>query len=99
VSKELDLLDNTISMFNVVRVCAFCAQYFDPDFPGGIAAPQRQLEAVSKSGMVPFFDNRYPSLQLTGQFLKDPRVLESRARARRAIQQQAALEPKSTDDL
>jgi hypothetical protein len=28
-------------MYNLVYVCAFCAQFFDPDFPDGIAYPQR----------------------------------------------------------
>eukprot|EP01033_Poteriospumella_lacustris_P000816 gene816-580_t len=41
VSKEVRQLDNTISMYNLVYVCAFCAQFFDPDFPDGIAYPQR----------------------------------------------------------
>lgn len=28
-------------MFNLVYVCTFCAQFFDPDFPDGIAYPTR----------------------------------------------------------
>lgn len=28
-------------MYNLVYVCIFCAQYFDPDCPGGIAFPVR----------------------------------------------------------
>ena len=39
VSKEIRSLDNTISMYNLVDVCLFCSQYFDPDFPDGIAYP------------------------------------------------------------
>lgn len=41
VSKDVRSLDNTISMYNLVYVCVFCAQYFDPDCPGGIAFPVR----------------------------------------------------------
>lgn len=41
VSKEVRMLDNTISMYNLVNVCVFCAQFFDPDFPDGIAYPVR----------------------------------------------------------
>jgi hypothetical protein len=41
VSKEVRQLDNTISMFNLVYVCTFCAQFFDPDFTDGIAYPTR----------------------------------------------------------
>jgi hypothetical protein len=93
VSKDLDLLDNTISMFNVVRVCVFCAQYFDPDFPGGIAAPQRQLEIDPKSSvMAKFFDQRYPSTQVAGHFLKDSSAKQTRERARTAVKQQAAID-------
>ncbi len=41
VSKEIRSLDNTISMYNLVDICLFCSQYFDPDFPDGIAYPIR----------------------------------------------------------
>lgn len=36
--------------------------------------------------LVPFYDDRFASGLSAGQFLHDPRVLESRARARRALQ-------------
>jgi hypothetical protein len=41
VSKEIRLLDHTISMYSLVHVCTFCSQFFDPDFPDGIAYPVR----------------------------------------------------------
>jgi hypothetical protein len=41
VSKEIRSLDNTISMYNLMDVCLFCSQYFDPDFPDGIAYPTK----------------------------------------------------------
>lgn len=47
VPKEIQALDQSITMFNLVKVCAFCAQYFDPEFPGGIAAPEREPKRVS----------------------------------------------------
>lgn len=49
VSKEVRSLDNTISMYNLVYVCVFCAQFFDPDFPDGIAYPTRITTRVSAS--------------------------------------------------
>ncbi|RYH28890.1 hypothetical protein EON65_10485 [archaeon] len=52
VSKEVRSLDNTISMYNLVYVCLFCAQFFDPDFPDGIAYPNRVPATVSVS---PYF--------------------------------------------
>ena len=33
-----------MGMYNLVPVCPFCAQFFDPDFDGGIAFPQRELK-------------------------------------------------------
>lgn len=47
VSKEVRQLDNTISMYNLVYVCAFCVQFFDPDFPDGIAYPTRLPSQVA----------------------------------------------------
>ena len=49
--KVIEALDQSITMYNLVNVCAFCAQYFDPDFPDGIASPQR--EHVDVSGRKP----------------------------------------------
>jgi hypothetical protein len=34
-------MENNISMYNLVYVCQFCYQFFDPDFDGGIAFPVR----------------------------------------------------------
>ena len=38
-----------MSMYNLVPVCVFCAQFFDPDFPGGIAVPNREENKVACS--------------------------------------------------
>ena len=47
MSKEIRLLDHTISMYSLVHVCLFCSQFFDPDFPDGIAYPIRVDSPVS----------------------------------------------------
>lgn len=46
MSKEVRLLDHTISMYSLVHVCTFCSQFFDPDFPDGIAYPVRMPSPV-----------------------------------------------------
>lgn len=46
VPKVIELLDHTVSMYNLVHVCVFCAQYFDPDFEGGIAYPDVESKLV-----------------------------------------------------
>lgn len=57
VSKEVRSLDNSISMYNLVYVCVFCAQYFDPDFPDGIAYPVRVSSKVRNDLDICFFVN------------------------------------------
>ena len=52
VSKEVRLLDHTISMYSLVHVCTFCSQFFDPDFPDGIAYPVRVASPVRVPGLV-----------------------------------------------
>lgn len=52
VPKEVEALDQSITMFNLVNVCVFCAQYFDPDFEGGIAAPERQPSKAPHVGIL-----------------------------------------------
>jgi hypothetical protein len=46
VPKEIEMLENTVSMYNLVYCCIFCSQYFDPDFEGGIAEPIREGMSV-----------------------------------------------------
>lgn len=52
VPKVITALDQSITMYNLVNVCAFCAQFFDPDFPGGIAYPQQEPAKAHPSGVV-----------------------------------------------
>jgi hypothetical protein len=55
VSKEVRSLDNTISMYNFYYVCYFCAQFFDPDFPEGIAYPTRIAAPTNKKVIILLF--------------------------------------------
>ena len=43
ISKEIRLLDNTLSMYSLVSICVFCTQFFDPDSADGISYPQRDI--------------------------------------------------------
>ncbi len=43
ISPEIRLLDNTLSMYSLVSVCVYCTQFFDPDYPEGIAYPLRDV--------------------------------------------------------
>lgn len=52
VPKVIEALDQSITMYNLVNVCAFCAQFFDPDFEGGIAYPQRESKAEAPTGVI-----------------------------------------------
>ena len=52
VPKEISALDQTISMYNLFPVCLFCAQFFDPDLPGGIAYPLREQAPEKKTGVL-----------------------------------------------
>jgi hypothetical protein len=101
VPKEIELLDNTISMFNTVRVCVFCSQYFDPDIEGGINPPMvespkhidttrpqcvRGLKQMDE--LVRFYDARFPNMENAGRCLRDTTALRSRQGARKAIEVQ-----------
>ena len=39
LSKDIQMLEQGTSMFNLVNICVFCNQYFFPDFPNGIFFP------------------------------------------------------------
>lgn len=52
VPVEVSQLDNTLSMYNLVEVCVFCSQFFDPDFPDGIALPSFE-EKIDKKEVMP----------------------------------------------
>ena len=50
--------DHALSRYYRVPVCAFCAQFFDPDAPDGLTA--RPYEGVPITGYQAFFDDRFP---------------------------------------
>ena len=52
VPKVIEALDQSITMYNLVNVCAFCSQFFDPDFPGGIAYPQQEHSNIHPTGVI-----------------------------------------------
>ena len=98
IPKSIEMMDQTISMFNLVRVCHFCKQFFDPDFDGGIAFPIRDSKSVKQMGTlisinsqkktsteIPFYDSRYPMSLQTGEASWQTRSLASRSRARLAV--------------
>ena len=98
IPKSIEMMDQTISMFNLVRVCCFCSQYFDPDFDGGIAFPIRDAKPHKEGGAlvsinsqkgastkIPFYDSRYPMNLQTGEGSWQSRSIASRSRARLAV--------------
>lgn len=49
VSDKVQILEQNMSMYNLVPVCVFCSQYFDPEYPDGIAMPLQQPPQPAKS--------------------------------------------------
>jgi hypothetical protein len=102
VSKELEALDQTISMYNLVHVCLFCGQFFDPDFEGGIAYPQKEkikakeigpLAAIESSksvvtkDLIPFYDFAYDSTPICGDTSWRSQSAKPRSTAKNTITQ------------
>jgi len=96
VSKDVQMLEQGTSMFNLVTVCMFCNQLFHPDFAGGIFFPiQEKKIAVQKpvvpdadAGAVrtsPFFDSRFPVNIPVGDFFRQLATSDKRERAKTAI--------------
>ena len=113
-------------MYNLVNVCVFCAQFFDPDFPDGIAYPVKvpSTAAAAKTfitndsnkhnaspekgisvnmntvpseskALVPYYDTRYLANPIeVGDVLYRPSTMDSRQRARRAVEIAHAFEKK-----
>ena len=92
-------------MYNLVPVCAFCSQYFDPDFEGGIAYPLGEKRAQpgdkaplpgalgDEKKLKAFFDARFPiKAEVMQDIFVDERALKSRAGARRVREIADALE-------
>lgn len=98
IPKSIEMMDQTMSMFNLVRVCYFCSQFFDPDFDGGIAFPIRNFKTSKEMGAlasitsqkntsteIPFYDNRYPMTLQSGPASWQMEASKSRTRARLAV--------------
>jgi hypothetical protein len=108
VPKELELLEQGTSMFNLVNVCPLCYQFFDPDL-ADLAYPntlRRNIKATKKSAIGlpsadtvvtdPFLDERYPLRD--ANLFADRSLLESRHRARKLLQLLAAQQREGTED-
>ena len=81
IPKKLEMLEDGMGMYNLLAVCPFCSQFFDPDVDGGISFPKQQkgqLDDITFAEKVDqtskkekdrkFFDTRYP---LKGDFKED----------------------------
>jgi hypothetical protein len=96
VSKEILMLEQGTSMFNLLNICGFCSQFFDPEVDGGISYPVQNKKAkktpsVSNAkGLGPmqskFFDARYDFDTPPGTFLEGDEAKEFRAFAKVAIE-------------
>ena len=53
------LESSNLSKYHRISLCVFCAQFFDPDKPDGLARTHAQPE--ERSNFVPFFDDLYPT--------------------------------------
>ena len=98
VSKDIQMLEQGTSMFNLVPVCMFCTQLFHPDFSGGIFFPIQEKYIEPVKSVVPdadrgpvrstgnrFFDQRYPIKTPSGDVFKTEASSEARLHAKTAI--------------
>jgi len=108
VPKEVELLEQGTSMFNLVNVCPLCYQFFDPDLADS-AYPntlKRNIKAIKKSAIGlpsadtpvtdPFLDERYPLRD--ANLFADRSMLESRHRARKLLDLLAAQREGAEDE-
>jgi len=99
IPDKMELLEDGMGMYNLVPVCAYCAQFFDPDWAGGIAYPMKQVVEEGKIGdehkkkKPIFYDTRFPMEGGIDQafFSRDERALKSRAGARTVMEVTATL--------
>lgn len=96
IPPEFEVLEQGTSMFNLVQVCDFCSQYFDPDVDGSIAYPNRDMKQKRKKPIVPkakgldvfvspHFDIRYPIYIPAGSFFKEDVLKEARMHSKNAM--------------
>mmetsp|Transcript_23164 Transcript_23164/g.33959 ORF Transcript_23164/g.33959 Transcript_23164/m.33959 type:complete len:1078 (-) Transcript_23164:146-3379(-) len=99
-----------MSLFNLVPVCVFCSQFFDPAFEDGVTPPskstveahvkKKKQDVMSKKqrALTEFYDQRYSGMKGAGDLLHAPTTLETRARARRALEIEAELKQQKLQD-
>jgi len=96
VSKDVQMLEQGTSMFNLVTVCMFCNQLFHPDFAGGIFFPIQAKKMASEKPVVPdadagavrtspFFDTRFPVHVPVGDVFQQLATSDKREHAKTAI--------------
>jgi hypothetical protein len=108
IPKKMAMLEEGMGMYNLVPVCAYCCQFFDPDFEGGIAYPQGEDskdelvlgDKIAEGGtginnVKVGFDVRFPvKAEVVTEIFTDERALKSRAGARRVREITQSLEVK-----
>lgn len=101
-----------LSPFNLVYVCGFCSQFFDPDADGGVIVPNVLKGAITdrhSAGAKPlsdvpkYFDDDYPdSMRLEGiaedKQKFNAQMAESRARARSALEVARRIREAGTEE-
>lgn len=96
IPPEFEVLEQGTSMFNLMPVCDFCSQYFDPDVDGSIAYPDRDMKQKRKKPIVPkakgldvfvspYFDIRYPIYIPAGSFFQENVLKEARMHSKNAM--------------
>jgi len=96
VSKDIQMLEQGTSMFNLVTVCMFCNQLFHPDFAGGIFFPMQEKKKKLEKPVVPdadagavrtspFFDGRFPVNVPVGDVFRQLATSDKREHAKTAI--------------
>ena len=84
-----------MSLFNLVPVCIFCSQYFDPECPDGISPPSKTQNEIKvshnkysnkKDILNEYYDYRYSGMKSAGDILHDAKTIETRERAKKAVQ-------------
>jgi len=95
--EEIDSLEQSISLYNLINVCNFCAQFFHPDSPDGISLPPSeqyvpkkersvyasiQSKKQSQRDLIPFYDYRYQIPENSWRKL----VVDAKAEAQKALE-------------
>ena len=109
VSKDLQMLEQGTSMFNLMTVCGFCYQFFHPDFPGGIFFPLAEQKVQYIKPVVPdadkgpvrnnpFYDDRFPTIIPVGNIFHQASTNEFRKHAKTAIEVSKAIKQAQAEE-